>query len=169
MPNKKAQVEDWLPLLLIIVVLLFFVSCTAIGNFNRHRIVDQAVTSQFIIKDSSQQLLNYLKSPIKLDNMNDANVADALNYYYLKKNDALLKQIKVATDDFFSKSSIETDYSSYSIEIKYPDDEILVESERSRMQQVLRKELVATIIPISNTDKIIQIKLFIVTTKFATK
>lgn len=169
MPNKKAVIEDWLPLLLIIVVLLFFVSCTAIGNFNRHRIIDQAVTSQFIIKDSSQQLLNYLKSPIKLDNMNDANVADALNYYYLKKNDALLKQIKVATDDFFSKSSIETDYSSYSIEIKYPDDEILIESERSRMQQVLRKELVATIIPISNTDKIIQIKLFIVTTKFATK
>ena len=169
MLNKKSQVEDWLPLLLIIVVLFFFVSCVAIGNFNRHRTTDEAITSQFIVKDSSQQLLNYLKSPVKLDNMNNDNVADALNYYYLNKNDALLKQIKSATDDFFSKSSIETDYSSYSLEIKYPDNEIFVESERSRTQQVLRKELATTVIPISHTDKFIHVKLFMATTKFVAK
>lgn len=182
MQNKKAQVEDWLPLMLIIVVLFFFVSCTAIGNLSRHKTIDSAVTSRLIVKDSSQQLLNYLKSPVKLDNMNDVNVADALNYYYLNKNDKLLSQIKAATDEFFSKSSIETDYASYSIEIAYPNKDIVIEPEKLRKQKLIinqmkkendlskikiseRKEMDAAIIPIFNTDKIIQIKLFMITTK----
>ena len=169
MSNKKSFVQDWLLVPLVIILLLGLFLYVSLGNFNRQKTGQENAASQVIVKDSNQLLLNYLKSPVDSDKSHDADVADLINYYYINKNDGIFNQLRLVTEEFFTKSSIETDYSSYSIEITFPDKEFVIESEKSRTQQVLRKELARTIMPTSYNNRFIEIKLFIVTTKFVSK
>ena len=176
MLNKKSQVEDWLPLLLLTVIAVFAIFFyISYSNFGRNLAVKEKADSDVTIKESNQILLNYLKSPIIIDKISDANIADAISYYSITGDAGLLNKIKTATDGFFSKSRIETDYSSWSLEIKYRGKELIIESEKSKIlsisnvqsetQLVQKKELTQTIIPTHYNDQFIEIRLFILTTK----
>ncbi|MBI2557957.1 hypothetical protein HYW20_01435 [Candidatus Woesearchaeota archaeon] len=162
MQNKKSQVEDWLPLLGIIIfmviLLVFYPSHSIAGTKAANNKIDFDVMS----KDSDQLLLNYLK--IKLD---DKNIADAIVTYQLTKDSALLNQMKSNADNFFSKSDLNTESSTWSLEMKpFDENMIIVEPERARTDYILRKELSRTLIPAYYFNKPIEIKLFLVQTKY---
>lgn len=170
MSNKKSQLEDLLPLLLLIVLGIFSViifSCTNQVNENKLR---AEVEFQSLSKDSTQLLINFLKSPFALNDYENSNIAEAINIYLLTKDKNLLKQINVTADEFFSKGDLETDYSSWSLDIKYPEkNRITIEPEKSRKKMIQRKVISEVIIPTSGFDKFIEIRLFFVQTKFTAK
>ena len=169
MLNKKSQVEDWLPLILIIIVLLFVLLYISYAQFGSERTAQEIIGKKIVVKDSQDILLNYLKSPINLEKFPDANIADALSYYSIREDVDLLLRLQAATNSYFSKSSLETDYSSYSLEISYAGKELVIESEKSRTNMVAREFLSATAIPTPYKDDLIQLKLFLVTTRFVSK
>ena len=168
MSNKKASViADWLPLMLIIVVLLCVLLFASLGEFGKEKTVQQYVAEKIQIRDAHDILSNYLKSPLDLNGFPQANIADGIASYSIKEDAQMLQKIQASTDEFFSKSSLETDYSLYSLEISYAGKEFVVESEKSRTQMSTRKLLSETAIPMPYNNGVIQIKLFIVTITFA--
>ena len=169
MSNKKSQVEDWLPLILIIVVLLFVLLYISFSEFGSEKTAQELIAKKIQIRDAHDILSNYLKSPLGLEKISDANIADGIGYYSIREDAELLSKLQIATDEFFSKSSLSTDYSSYSLEITYAGKELVLESEESRTQMVTREELSRTAIPTAYNGDLIIIKLFIVTTRFASK
>lgn len=162
MSNKKSQVEDWLPLLGIIVVLLLVLAYISYFNIKTGNDSREKINSQIIVKDSGQLLINYLNSPFE---ESETNIAEGTSIYYFDKNPEILSQLNIATENFFSSSSLETDYSTWSLEINYNDDILIIESQRAKTQHILRKEIARTIIP-THHGSLIEIKLFIVTTRF---
>lgn len=163
MRNKKSQVEDYLPLLAIIVVLLVVMSLISYFNIKEQKDSRARVSSQIIVKDSGQLLANYLSSPF--GNSPETNVAEGISIYYLEKNPEVLNQLNTITDNFFSGSSFETDYSTWSLELNHNEDELIIESQRAKTSQILRKEIATTFVPMHNGD-LIEARLFIVTTRF---
>lgn len=165
MSNKKSAAEDLFSLTIMVVVVLLMIFYFSTPLFGQQSSYKNIVAAQVVVKDSSQQLINYLKTHVS-GNLPNTNVADIISYYYFDRSDGLLNQLKAATEEFFSKSSLEKDYSSWSLELIYPGKELAIESERSRTQQVLRKELSRILLPIHYTGQFVEIRLFIVTTKF---
>ena len=133
MLNKKSQAEDLFPLIIAIGIALFLFFYLSVGYYSQNDIIRNVIASQVIIRDSDQQLLNYLKIPVKFDKLSDADIADLIVYYYFNKNNDALNQLKFTSDEFFSKSPLETDYSSWFVEIIYSDKELTIESEKSRI------------------------------------
>jgi hypothetical protein len=68
MQNKKSQVEDLLPLLLVMVLMVFFLSCTAYSNKSEENKLKESIEFQSLSRDSTQLLINFLRSPIELRN-----------------------------------------------------------------------------------------------------
>lgn len=170
MQNKKSQLEDLLPLLLLIVLgifsILIFISCTAV----REDRMKEEVEFQSLSKDSTQLLINFLKSPFALNDYENSNIADAINHYFLTKDKILSEQINTKANEFFSKSDLETDYSSWSLDIKYPKKKMItIEPEKSRKKMIQRKVISEVIIPTYGFDKFVEIRLFFVQTKFTAK
>lgn len=164
MLNKKSQVEDYLPLLGIIVVLFMVVAYISYFNIKTGNDSRERVASQVIVKDSGQLLINYLGSHFgKYEN----NIAEGIGIYYIDNNQEILSQLKIATENFFSSSSLETDYSTWSLEISHNDNPLIIESQSAKTQQILRKEIARTVVPM-HSGSLIEVKLFIVTTKFVT-
>ena len=159
MRDKKSQVEDWVPLMFIIVflvVLFFFVAFT---NKSSSATLAEFSGNQIIAKDASQIVLDYLRySP------ENKNAASILSEYFLTKDPQKLHDLKRLTNEFFSKSSLETDYSTWSLEFHYGEETIIIETDRAN-EQVLRKEISRTYIPSYGKDAI-ELRLFIVTTRF---
>ncbi len=164
MSNKKAQVEDWLPLILTIIVLVIIILFLSFMSLNKNKVAREQIKEQIIVKDAAQLLLNYLKNEVKLED-SSTTAADEITKYFLVENENMLNQIKRITNEFFSNSNIETSYSTWSLEIRHKDKEIIIDSERARREQILRKEISRTIIPAYNTE-LIELRLFIVTTRF---
>ena len=162
MSNKKSQVEDWLPLLGIIVVLLLVLAYISYFNIKTGNDSRERIASQIIVKDSGQLLLNYLGSPF---DEYETNIAGGMGIYYIYNNPEILSQLNIVAENFFSSSSLETDYSTWSLEINHNDDNIIIESQRAKTQHILRKEIARTIIP-AHYGGLIEVKLFIVTTRF---
>lgn len=163
MPNKKSQVEDWLPLILIIVVLTFLLFYISFSEFESEKTAQELVLKKIQIRDTHDILSNYLKSPLSLEKIPDANIADGIGYYSVKDDAELLNKIQIATDDFFSKSSLGTDYSSYSLEITYAGKELVLESKKSRKQLSTKEELSKISIPTPYKDDLINLRLFLIT------
>ena len=167
MSNKKtAVIQHWLPMILMILVLIFVMLYISLGKFGNENTIQQYVAEKIQIRDAHDILLNYLKSPLNLNGFPQANIADGISIYSIKENPELLGKIQSESEAFFSKSSLETDYSSYSLDIQYSGKEMVIESEKSRTQMVTRKLLSVTAIPTAYKDDLIQLKLFLVTTRF---
>ncbi|MEK6868656.1 MAG: hypothetical protein AABX74_00375 [Nanoarchaeota archaeon] len=169
MRNKKSQLEDLLPLLLLTVILFFLFIFAFHTEQARAKKTAAEVNFYSLSKDSTQLLINFLKSPFALDNYKNGNMADAISNYFLTKDKILLGQINIQAKEFFSMSDLETDSSFWSLEIKYPGEKTLkIESDKSK--EYMAKRTISTItIPTSNLDKLIEIKLFIFYTKFTVK
>lgn len=168
--SKKSQIEDWLPLLTMIIFLVLLLLFISLSNINKNKKINERIELSILSKDSNQLLLNYLKSQSFVRNQQNENIADELNYYFMTGDENLLGQINTITNDIFSRSHLETDYSSWSLEIKHPDKkELIIESEKSRESHILRKEVSKILIPTYYNDKSIEIKLFFVQTKFVAK
>lgn len=165
MSNKKSQIEDWLPLFGIIVVLLMVLAYISYFNLKSGRDQRERINSQIIVKDSGQLLLNYLNGPLG-SKYPGVNIAEGMSMYYADKDNEILIQLNVVSEIFFSKSSLETDYSTWSIEINHKDDRIVIEPQKAKTQQILRKEVARTAIP-THYGNLIEVNLFIVTTRFA--
>ena len=169
MQNKKSQLEDLLPLLLLTVILVFLFIFVFYTEQARAKKIAAEVNFYSLSKDSTQLLINFLKSPFALDNYKNSNVADALSNYFLTKDKTLLSKINSQTKEFFSTSDLETDSSFWSLEIKYPGEKMLkIESDEAK--GYMAKRIISTItVPANNLDKLIEIKLFIFYTKFTVK
>lgn len=169
MLNKKSITHDLLALLSLILVLVFVFLYIILAEFGSATKTQQIIGKKIIVRDAHDILLYYLKSPLTISGFSESNIADGISYYSIKEDADLLNKIKIMTDDYFSKSALETDYSSYSLEISYAGKELIIESEKSRTQLVARELLSATAIPIPHKGDLIIIKLFLVTTRFVSK
>ena len=163
MQNRKSQVEDWLPLLGIIIFLVVIALFYPLHSIAGTKAMNEKINFDVMSKDSAQLLLNYLK--IKLGE--NENVADGIVLYSSTKDSNLLNQIKLKAEDFFSKSDLNTESSSWSLEIKqYNTNPIIVEPEIARTDYILRKEFSKVTIPTYSSNKPIEIKLYLVQTKY---
>ena len=167
---RKAQVEDWLPLLLIIFILIFIFVFISIRDINRYNDVKEKVEFQILSKDSTQLLINYLDIKSALSETKTGNIADDIIKFFATGDKSIIDKIKPKTDEYFSKSYLETDFSSWSMEINHPGKkEIIIESEESRTRHILRTEISKILIPVPSSNNLVEIKLFFVTTKFTAK
>lgn len=162
MPNKKSQLEDLFPLLILIVFLLFafiFASCT---NQTRSSQIQEDTSFQALVWESSQLLFTYLKIPTDLDTIDNSDMADALNLYYLTEDDEdLLEQIDEKTMEFFSTSDLDTEDAFWSLEITPPSKLPLIIMS-SNLAGSSGNVLAATaIVPTNNPDEVIKLELFV--------
>ncbi len=168
MQNKKSQVEDLLPLLLVMVLMVFFLSCTAYSSKTEENKLKASIEFQSLSRDSTQLLINFLRSPIELRNGETGDISEAINIYFLTKDEALFGQIENRAKEYFSASDLETDVSFWSLEIKYADKKtIKIESDKAK-GYVSKKTISVITIPTNDVNKPMEIKLFIFYTKFIT-
>ena len=168
MQNKKAQVEDLLPFLLVMVLMVFFLSCTAYSSKTEENKLKAAIEFQSLSTDSTQLLINFLRSPANLINGKNGNMAEALNIYFLTEDKPLLGQIENRAKEYFSASDLETDVSFWSLEIKYPGKKtIKIESDKAK-GYVAKKAISAITVPTHDAKKPTELNLFIFYTTFIT-
>ena len=165
MLSKKSQVEDMLPLMFIITAIVIFVLIFSLINISKKNSSNEYAGVLVMEKDANQLLHNYLSSTDTADSGNQ-NMADAINTYFMNEDQKTLLHLNQITNDFLSNSEIETDYATWSLEIKFNGKEITLDSERAKKSQVLRREIARTIIPPYSNSGPIEIRLFEVTTKF---
>ena len=167
MSNKKSQLEDWFPTILlvgILAILFIFLSSSAASN-EKKKI--QLEFQSFDI-DSGQFLLDYLRTPF--DDANNGNVADGIRSYFITQDEDLLKQIDAKAQEFFSTTDLEASGSSWSLEIQHSSKKnIIIEPKKVKALQnpdvpYLKKEVSKIFIPGYNGD-LIEITLFYFTIK----
>ncbi len=169
MQNKKSQVEDLLPLLLVMILMVFFLSCTAYSSKTEENKLKVATEFQSLSKDSTQLLINFLRSNVYLSSIEDGNMAELLNIYFLTEDKSLFGQIENRAKEYFSASDLETDISFWSLEIKYPGKKtIKIESDKAK-GYVSKKMISSITIPTNDANKHIEINLFIFYTAFIAK
>lgn len=166
MQNKKSQIEDLLSFLAAIALIVFIVFFFPSKGIAETKAIQEKVNLQMISKDSEQVLISYLQTPLD----QEVNVAEAISTYFINNDENLLNQIKTLADGSFSKSYLETDSSSWSLEIKYSGrGSLIIEPEKARTNYILRKEVSVVFIPTQFSDKQIELKLFLVQIKYVPK
>ena len=166
MQNKKSQIEDWLSFLVILFLIIFVVFFLPQQSTAGTRAAREEINLQVISSDSGQVLLNYLRT--NLDN--NVNVAEAIGIYFDTNDENLLKKIKDTAHEPFSKSYLETDSSSWSLEINYPGKkQLVIEPEKARTDYIIRKEVSVENIPAGFPGRQIELKLFLVQIKYVPK
>lgn len=166
MLNKRSQLEDLLPLLLLIVILVFLLMFGFITEQTRAKRTAADVNFQSLSKDSTQLLINFLKSPLN----DNSNIADAINNYFLTEDEILKEQISKQALEFFSVNYLETDYSTWSLEIKNPEkEELIIGTERSKRDIISRKVISKIMIPTYDPNELIGLRLFFIQKKFISK
>jgi len=164
MRNRKSQLEDLLPLLLLMVILVFmfiFASCTSQIKVSKLKWYEEF---QSLSIDSDKLLNSFLKKPFALDKYEDGDIADAISHYFSTEDDSLRKEIrekiKIQAKEFFSTTELESDTSFWSLEIIYPENTLGIESDNVRTY-ISRNIISFVTLPSHNPDKLIEIKLFI--------
>ena len=166
--SRKSQVEDWLPLMAIIIFLVFIFLILSLLNLNRTTTINEILKMDTIIRDSGQYLINYPNSQISLNNKN-ITVAEAISYYAATNDENSLILLKFWADEIFSHSSLETDSSSWSLEIVTPaTKQVITESEKARTRYIARNEISSAILPMPDKENA-EVRLFFVQTKFVEK
>ncbi|GEM_PF-2587106 len=165
MQSKKSQVEDWLPYLFLVIFVVIASILIFFGG-NGRAIAAKEKSDEFILNmDSSQLLQNFLRTPAIENSLE--NAADQLNYYFLDDGQNSLNAFSAIAKPFFDKSQLESDYSSWSMTVKYPGKkDIFIESEKSRQSQIQRKEISKILVPTPIPENNMEIILFWVQTKF---
>ena len=158
MQNKKSQVEDMLAYLLVVLVLFSGFLYYFVSNLNKEEKLQQQVKKSILNRDSSDLVLNYLRSP--LDSIDGVNIADSLNNYFVNYDSSVLEQIKIKANKFFSKSDLETEYSTWSLVVTYNFKELVIESDKPKEGFIERREISKVDIPTGYTDKVIEVTLF---------
>ena len=173
--NKKSQIEDWIPIILIVIIIIFIVIIIPVTNLTSNERKINRLSFQPLKIDSDQLLVNYLRIPVEIENFPNAEMADAINYYFSTLDEDLFDKIKTETSKFISKSSLESDTSSWSIIIENLktrktiriDSEKVLELESEGYIKTasikIRQEVSKTILPSPVKDELIQIQLFKVT------
>ena len=160
MLDKKAQLEDLLPLLLLMFLLVFVVMFVLFNNQIKESKLKEELEFESIRMDSSQLLISFLRSPFAFSNHEISNVADAMNYYFLTEDEDLFNKIDAKANEFFSKSDLETGDYSWSLIIDFSGKRPLtVESDRAedRATRIVISEL---IVPKYDPSEFMEIKLF---------
>lgn len=159
MQNKKSQVEDLLEFMFIVIVLVIFVLLFSFKGISYARTTSEQVKITTMAQESDDLLIQYFRAPV--DSTSETNMADLLDKYFITNDEALLNRIHSITNDFFSKSLLDTDSTSWSLEINYPEKKpLLIESEKSKVKFILRKEISKMIIPSFQSSRV-EVKLFI--------
>ena len=158
MRNKKSQAEDLLQFVFVVLVLVVIVLIFSFKDMNRKKLTKEQLDFQTLSQDASELLAKYLR--LQFNEVDDTNLADAIGLYFSTKDDNLLKKIYALTNEFFSRSVLETDLSSWSIEINYPGKSpVVIESQKSMSEYPIRVEISNIEIPAYNSQ-LIKIRLF---------
>ena len=165
MRNKKSQLEDLLPLLLLMVLLTFLLLFISCANTTKQSKLKEQIELQSLNKDSAQLMINFLRSPVVMENGQEINMADAISIYFLTEDKVSLNLLTDGAKKFFSTSVIETDSHFWSLEIKHPDGKIavtIISDKDKGKPYILAKKKISTIkIPTSDPEKNAEINLFI--------
>lgn len=166
MLNKKAIVEDVLPLILTILFLFVIFLLFSITKGCRSDIIEESTQSEILYEDSTQLLVNFLKSPLDTDYNPEGNTAEAINIYFLIKDENILKKINLNAEEFLSKSHLVTDHTYWELTIEYPGERnLIIRPEISNnyilVRPIISRQIISSaIIPSHSSDKSVEIILF---------
>ena len=164
MLNKKSQLEDLLPLLLLMVLLTFLLLFISCANTTKQSKLKEQIELQSLNKDSAQLMINFLRSPVVMENGQERNMADSISLYFLTEDKVSLNLLTGEAKKFFSTSVIETDSYFWSLEIKHPDGKTAgrIISDKGIGKSYMAKKKISTIkIPTSDPEKNAEINIFI--------
>lgn len=147
---------------LFTVVVIYLVSLLfSYSELNKTKALKEKVNLEIGNKDSAVLIINYLRSNVDFGNNKDINVADAINIYLTTNDKNLLEAINVVSNEFFSRSYLESGDSSWSLEIEYAGKQpLIVESENSRTKYTLRKQVSKITVPSYSSFNTIEIRLY---------
>ncbi|MCH8003538.1 MAG: hypothetical protein IH934_02810 [Nanoarchaeota archaeon] len=160
--SKESQLEDLLPLLLLMVILVFLLMFASCSKQVRENKLKEEVDFQSIRVDSTQLLISFLKSPFAYDNHEISTVADAMNYYLLTEDKILLEQINKQTKEFFSTSKLESGNSFWSLHFQYHlVKPVIIESDEATLRYFEKRSISTVILPTNEMHELIEIRMFI--------
>jgi len=163
--DKKAQLEDLLPLLLLMFLLVFVVMFVLFNNQIKESKLKEELEFESMRMDSSQLLISFLRSPFAFSNHEIGNVADAMKNYLLTEDEVLLEQINKQTKEFFSTSKLESDNSFWSLHFQYHMVKpIVIESDEATLRYFEKKTISAVTLPTNGVEELVEIRLFILYT-----
>lgn len=162
MLNKKAVVEDWLPTILIVVVLIFLSIFLLIPS---NKEAQKKEIAEFKLEEinSHQLLINFLNSPIEI-NGQKLNTAETIVLYLPIRDPETINKIKTKANNVFS--SLDTEKSSWFLEITQNFEDIKIYSQKftddPKIRSSARIETSKATIPTNNQDENIEVKLFLI-------
>jgi len=163
MLNKKAVIEDWLPTILIIVILIFLSIFLLIPS-NKEAQKKEIAKFKLEEIDSHQLLINFLNSPIEINGQN-LNTAEVVVLYFAIKDVDIINKVKTNANNVFS--SLDTEKSSWFLIFTQNFQDIKLESQRYIDEPTLRsrfgtkKETSEATIPTDIQEENIQVRLFL--------
>jgi len=150
MLNKKAGLDDWLPLVIAIIFITFLLFFLGFLGGLRASAAEAAVSESAIRKENSEILLNYLRTAVDENSVTDlielVRVSDKGEYY----EDILEKKTKDMFNEIYGKDN-------WQIEIKYPSswftDNELIYQESTAMLGISATKTYTTKILIPTSEK----------------
>lgn len=153
--SKKSQIEDWLPMVLAIVFILFL-SITLLFSTKKAE-SGEIFEFQSAIIDSQEILLDYVKIPFDMQGT-QISITDAISLYFSNQDDDILKKIKLETQSYFSMR-LSSELQQWSLEIASENNRIIINSKNPVKPDFDKKEAAKITIPSPNFN-LIELKLF---------
>ncbi|MBS3130995.1 hypothetical protein J4212_01045 [Candidatus Woesearchaeota archaeon] len=159
MRGSKAQIEDWLPLLFIIVFLVLLMLLFSLLGSSRQRAMQKGFEADKAAIGADTLLTNYALYPLS-SQKGEMSIGAAIGLYDIWHNNDQLRKIESSTAEFFSKSQLENDNMAWMIAISYPGrNDIYIYSEKAANRLAGRSLLSSIKIPASDEKDTITISL----------
>lgn len=162
--SKKSAIDTLLEILIVVIFLIFLYLFIAIQSNSEK----EDINYQLLKKDSTQLLINYLGTRLNFNN-EELKMSSAILNYFEFQDEALFQKIAEKTADFFSGSHLQTDYSSWELELSSGGKRKVIESEQTKSFQQSKKLASRIVIPLNDRKSFVEAKLFFVQTKFKEK
>ena len=141
---------------LVLLFIIFFALFNAKGCTNAAK---QDITSTQNSIDSNIELINYLRTPIKLNNKK-ITMADLIILYYYDKNHKTL--LETETKNILDSLSKPSQHSGWDIEITIqPTNKNLIKIQTYNIIGSFQKKETSTYLPLPDSDKYLKVELYL--------
>lgn len=161
MRNKISQLEDFLPYLATVVILLFVFMIISFLNFRSDSEAREDVKLKFTEQEATELLLKFLDSSFDETRYPKTTVADAIGINFGTGNKEFETQLQAKSREFFSRTRLESYPSTWSLEITENEDYLAINSDYA--QHLITKKEISKIIVPGYSGGLIEVKLSIIT------
>lgn len=162
--SRKSQAEDLLILIITVIVIIGIILVFSYNNINKTKIKKEKLALEINNQESGQLLINYLRSQLRFKNVEDLAVSEAISTFLSNEDEDLWMAIEQKSNEFFSKSSLESDKTSWSLIIAYNNKQFVLQSAAAKKRLLSIKEMSKISSPHYGSNPI-EIRLFLVQIK----